>query len=96
MAYAYHFNPISMSAAQYAECIARLDAVGAGNPPGRRYHLAYGMPDHVQVFDVWESAEAFERFGQTLVPILSALGIDPGAPEVLELFNAIDSVGSSQ
>ena len=90
MAYAYHFNPDSMNAAQYTECIARLDAVGAGNPPGRRHHVAYGMPDHIQVFDVWESTEEFERFGQTLGPILSELGIDPGTPEIEEIVNIIN------
>lgn len=90
MAYAYHFNPESMSVAQYTECIAQLDAAGAGNPPGRSYHIAYGLPDHIQVFDVWESAEDFERFGQTLVPILSALGVDPGTPDVEEIINTID------
>ena len=90
MAYAYHFNPDSMSAAQYMDCIARLDAAGAGNPQGRSYHIAYGTPDHLQVFDIWESAEDFERFGQTLVPILSALGVDPGTPDVEEIVNIIE------
>ncbi len=89
MAYAYQFNPESMNAGQYTECIARLQAVGAANPPGRRYHVAYGLPDHIQVFDVWESAEDFERFGETLVPILTALGIDPGTPEIEEIVNTI-------
>jgi hypothetical protein len=89
MAYAYHFNPQSMNATQYTECIARLEAAGAGKPPGRRYHVAYGLPDHIQVLDVWESAEDFERFGQTLVPILSELGVDPGAPEIEEIVNTI-------
>ena len=90
MAYAYQFNPASMSASQYTECIARVEAAGAGNPPGRRYHVAYGLPDHIQIFDVWESAEDFERFGQTLVPILSALGVDPGTPDVEEIVNIIE------
>jgi hypothetical protein len=89
MAYAYQFNPASMNASQYTECIARLEAAGAGNPPGRRYHVAYGLPDHIQVFDVWESQEEFERFGETLVPILNALGVDPGMPEIEEIVNTI-------
>ena len=89
MAYAYQFNPASMNASQYTECITRLEAAGAGNPPGRRYHVAYGLPDRIQVFDVWESQEEFERFGETLVPILNALGVDPGAPEIEEIVNTI-------
>ena len=90
MAYAYQFNPVSMNATQYTECIARLEAAGAGDPPGRRYHAAYGLPDHIQVFDVWDSTEEFERFGQTLGPILSDLGIDPGSPEIEEILNTIE------
>jgi hypothetical protein len=40
-------------------------------------------------FDVWESQEAFEAFGATLLPILSAAGVDPGAPMITEAHNVI-------
>jgi hypothetical protein len=33
------------------------------------------------VVDVWESEEAFQRFGEKLMPIMTAIGIE-GAPEV--------------
>jgi hypothetical protein len=33
------------------------------------------------VVDVWESQEAFERFGETLVPLLQELEVD-AQPEV--------------
>jgi hypothetical protein len=41
------------------------------------------------VFDVWDSRESFERFGPTLVPILTDLGIDPGTPDTAEVHNVI-------
>jgi hypothetical protein len=41
------------------------------------------------VFDVWESEESFDAFGQTLMPILAELGIDPGQPQVSEVHNII-------
>jgi hypothetical protein len=33
------------------------------------------------VVDVWESDEAFQRFGEALIPILREIGVD-GDPEV--------------
>jgi hypothetical protein len=41
------------------------------------------------VFDVWESMEAFERFGATLQPILQEIGVDPGAPEITPVHNVL-------
>jgi hypothetical protein len=41
------------------------------------------------VFDIWESQEAFDAFGSTLLPIMSGLGVDPGAPMVARVHNVI-------
>ena len=41
------------------------------------------------VFDVWDSQDSFERFGQTLLPILAALGVDPGPPSMMAIHNII-------
>jgi hypothetical protein len=41
------------------------------------------------VFDVWDSQEAFEAFGETLLPIMAALGADPGQPQVSTVHNII-------
>ena len=41
----------------------------------------------IQVFDVWESMEQFQKFGETLVPILNKLGVDPGEPQVSTVHN---------
>ncbi|HKN40467.1 MAG TPA: hypothetical protein VJ456_15325 [Acidimicrobiia bacterium] len=89
MAIAIYFHPQSMSAAQYDEAIKRLDAAGAGNPPGRLHHSAFGPPDQMMVYDVWDSAESFEKFGQTLMPILGEIGLDPGQPAIMPLHNMI-------
>jgi len=89
MAITVRFTPKSMSAAQYDECIRRLEQAGAGAPKGRLYHVCYGSKDDVRVFDVWESSESFDEFGQTLMPILQELSIDPGTPEISEVHNII-------
>lgn len=89
MAFVYHFKPRSMSADKYDECMARLTAAGAASPRGRTHHVVYGSPDGLQVFDIWDSAEAFEAFGKVLVPVLQELGIDAGAPEVSEVHSVV-------
>ena len=56
-----------MSAAQYDDVIRRLEDAGQGNPAGRLYHVAFEGQGGLEVFDVWDSQEAFDAFGQTLM-----------------------------
>jgi hypothetical protein len=75
MALAFYFAPKpSMSAQQYNECIKQLRKAGAGHPRGRLYHACFGSPENLTVFDVWTSQAAFGAFGQTLMPIMQAIG----------------------
>jgi hypothetical protein len=89
MAIGIYFRPASMNAEQYDEVIRRLDAAGAGKPPGRSYHVCFGTGDQLQVFDIWDSQEAFDRFGATLMPILQELRLDPGQPMPEPVHNVI-------
>jgi len=89
MAIAIYFHPESMSAAQYDDVIKRLDAAGQGKPKGRTHHSAFGPDEHVMVYDVWDSQEDFDAFGQTLMPILAEMGLDPGQPDVMPVHNVI-------
>ena len=89
MPFIYYFRPASMTSQKYDQCIARLAAAGANDPAGRLYHAAHGSGDQLHVIDVWDSHDAFEQFGKTLVPILQELGVDPGTPEVIPVHNLI-------
>jgi hypothetical protein len=89
MAVGMYFAPASFTPEGYDEVISRLAGVGAAAPPGRLYHVALETGGRIQLFDVWESAEAFQAFGETLVPILAELGIDPGQPQVSSVHNLI-------
>jgi hypothetical protein len=89
MSFVLHFKPGGFPLTTYNEVIKRLDAAGAGSPKGRAYHVCYGDPNNVQVTDVWDNMEDFQAFGQTLVPIMQALGADPGQPEIREVQNVI-------
>jgi hypothetical protein len=89
MALSFYFTPSSFTPARYDDTLKRLEAAGAGAPAGRLYHFAMEADGLIQVFDVWESQEAFEAFGATLVPIMTELGADPGKPMVAPVHNII-------
>jgi hypothetical protein len=89
MALAFYFAPESFTPEQYDEVIRRLADAGAGSPPGRSYHCAFTGDGGVQVFDVWDSQESFDKFGEALVPIMAEVGADPGQPQVAEVHNVI-------
>ncbi len=90
MALAFYFAPKTpMSARLYNECIKRLQKAGAGHPAGRVYHACFGSPENLAVFDVWTSQAAFDAFGQTLMPIMQQIGVDPGQPSVMPVHHVI-------
>jgi hypothetical protein len=89
MALGFYFRPSGFTQDIYDSAISQLQAAGAGAPEGRSYHIALESDGEIQVFDIWESQEAFEAFGATLLPIMSALGADPGQPMVARVHNVI-------
>ena len=89
MAILIRFAPEKMSAKQYYEIIRRLDEAEAGSPEGRLYHVCFGDGESLRVSDIWDCVESFQKFGETLTPILQDLGVDPGEPEVIEVHNII-------
>jgi hypothetical protein len=78
-----------MTLEQYHEIMGRLAAAGAARPAGRLYHACFGSDDQLRVFDVWEDAESFVAFTQTLVVVAKELGIEPGAAAITDLHNVI-------
>jgi hypothetical protein len=90
MALGFYITPTGFTQAKYDETLAQLEAAGAGAPAGRSYHVALETNGEIQVFDVWESQEAFEAFGQTLLPTLAAAGVEVGEPMVARVHNVIE------
>jgi hypothetical protein len=89
MAIGIYFGQGNFPADKYDEALAKLEAAGAGAPEGRKYHVALENDGKIDVFDIWESQEAFDAFGATLLPILGELGVDPGPPMVAPVRNVI-------
>jgi len=69
----------NMTEKQHAEGRKRLEAAGAPEGP-MKLHSVFGEEGKLQVFDIWESQEAFDEFLTYLVPILEELGIELEQP----------------
>jgi hypothetical protein len=78
-----------VTAEEYEAVCARLDW---DSLPGRGAiaHVAGIDEDGLNVTDVWESAEHFQRFlEETLRPITEELGVGEGRPPEVRMFEAI-------
>jgi hypothetical protein len=76
---AIYVSPESMTAEQHAEGRKRLREAGA--PEGAmKLHSCFGEDGKLQVFDIWESQEAWDEFLKYLVPILQDIGITLNRP----------------
>jgi len=89
MALGFYITGKGFTQEKYDTTLGQLEEAGAGAPDGRISHVALETDGEIQVFDIWESQAAFEAFGQTLIPILSELGVDPGQPRVSAVHNVI-------
>jgi hypothetical protein len=90
MSIVIRFTSPGMTTEKYEETVRRLEDAGAGAPAGRLYHVCFGDPENLRISDIWDSKESFDKFGETLVPILTDLGIQLGGPETLEVYNIIE------
>ena len=90
MAIVIRFTTPGFTAAKYEEVVKRLEQAGQGSPAGRRFHVCFGDKESLRVSDIWDSRESFEKFGETLKPIMQELGIDPGETEIFEVHNIIE------
>ncbi len=88
------FEVRNMSAQKYDEVIKGLKAIGAGDPPGRLYHICYGNQDSLQVIDVYDSTQSFESLGQSLMPILQQFGVEV-RPDIQSVYSTIAAQAGS-
>ena len=89
MASGIYFVHQGFTPEKYESAIKQFEAAGAGAPKGRTYHVALESEGAIQVFDIWESQADFEAFGQTLIPILTGLGVELKDPMVANVHNVI-------
>jgi hypothetical protein len=90
MALGFYITGRGFTQERYDTTLAQLEAAGAGAPEGRLLHVALTTDDGIAVFDIWESEAAFGAFGETLIPILTAAGIEINEPVIMPVHNRID------
>jgi hypothetical protein len=83
------FNIPGMTAKQYDQVWTELRNAGQSHPQGLHHHVGGQQGNNWLVVDVWESADAFNKFGQTLMPILQKIGVntDQNKPVITQLYN---------
>jgi len=69
MAIAVYFHPKGMTLDQFYEVHRLLQESGQGEPAERIHHSCFGEDGDLMVYDIWESPEAFQQFGEALMPI---------------------------
>jgi hypothetical protein len=89
MALGFYITAKGFTQDRYDTTTVQLEEAGAGAPAGRLSHVALETNGEIQVFDIWESQEAFDAFGTTLIPILTAAGIELNEPMVARIHNEI-------
>lgn len=52
-------------------------------------HTAAPTPNGWLVVDVWESEDAFQEFGKTILPILKELGVPDAQPKIYPVFSVV-------
>lgn len=82
------FQSPSLTHERYEETVvkltggkSRLESPDDWPVEGLLVHIAGQGANGFRVVDVWESEEAFQRFGEALMPVLQEVGIE-GEPEI--------------
>ncbi len=83
------FSPPSMTAEQYDAILARLYEEGIHPAEGLELEVCFGSGDQMKVSVLFDSMDAFEKFGERLQPVLQELGMDPGTPDIMDVHHVI-------
>jgi hypothetical protein len=82
------FQSPSLTQQRYEESVrrltggkSRLESPADWPVNGLIAHIAGEGENGFRVVDVWESEDAFRRFGETLMPVLQEIGVE-GQPEI--------------
>lgn len=91
MSIVVRFNPTNVDRAKYDESLRRLEEAGLWpDPAGLELHVAFGDENNMKVSEIWSSREQFQAYGESLMPVLTDLGIEfSGEPEVFEVHNLV-------
>ena len=87
MAVIVYFPPSDMTTAQYDGLVESLKEAGAYPAPGLLSHACFEHDGKLSVCDLWDSAESFRAFGETMLPLLQKTGASVPEPFISEAHN---------
>lgn len=76
------FNFPGLSASNYDKIWEEIRGLGYSNPKGLLHHVGGIQGKNLIVSDVWESLEAFNKFGEILLPLMGKLGFPKVQPTI--------------
>ena len=80
------FHPKNLTAEQYDQVVQRELATPTYPPDGREFHVCFGTDGDLHVSEIWSSAEQLQAYGEILMPMLTAAGIEMAAePEIIQI-----------
>ena len=80
------FSSPGMTAKQFDQVWDELRKAGQEHPVGLIHHVAGQQGNNWVVVDVWESEELFNKFGETLMPILKKVGVTQVPPVITPVY----------
>jgi hypothetical protein len=83
---AVYVKPEALTIDQYNKARKGLDASGA-NLTGRKHHSCFGEDGQLMVFEIWDTQENYDAFGQFLMPVLQEVGIVPSTQDIMHVAN---------
>jgi hypothetical protein len=83
---AVYVKPETLTIEQYNDARKGLQASGA-DVTGRKHHSCFGDDGQLMVFEIWDSQENYEAFGEYLMPVLKEVGIVPSTRDIMQVAN---------
>ncbi|GAO42033.1 hypothetical protein [Flavihumibacter petaseus] len=80
------FTSPGMTSKQYDQVWDELRKAGQEHPDGLLHHVGAQQGNNWVVVDVWESEERFNKFGETLMPILKKIGVNFAPPVITPVY----------
>ncbi len=89
MAIGVYFQPPGLTLEQFRQINGKvgeyLQANNLEQPVGALHLSVFGDEGQLAVFNVWESEEAFRKFGEVLMPILAEAGLENAEPQIVPI-----------
>jgi hypothetical protein len=89
------FSFPGLSVKTYDKAWEELRSKGYTNPKGLLHHVGGLSGNNLIVCDVWESEDAFNKFGEVLMPVISKLGFPNVKPIITPVHYEYNSLSAS-